>query len=165
MTLLVIRPADERDLPALLDLYNHAILTTTSVFDYEPHTLEMRREWFAAKQHAGFPVLVATIDDVFAGFATYGPFRAWPAYGHTIEHSVHVVESFRRRGIARALMRALISDARARGCHAMIAGIVSDNVSSIRLHESLGFVEVGHLPEVGYKFDRWLDLKFLHLIC
>ena len=142
-----IRTAGEADPPAILEVYNHAIATTTAVFSYHPHTLEMRREWFQAKQAAGHPVLVATVDNEVAGFATYGPFRVWPAYKYTIENSVYVAERARRRGVARALMNALLAEARQREYHAVIAGIVADNLPSLRLHQSLGFVEVAHFRE------------------
>ena len=164
MTTVPVRPVEDADLPAILEIHNHAIATSTAVFDYHPHTLEMRREWLRSKQAAGLPVLVAAVNGAVAGFATYGPFRTRPAYKYTIEHSVYVAEPFWRRGVARALMDALLADARAREYHAVIAGVVADNLPSLRFHEALGFVEVGHCREVGYKFGRWLDLKFLELI-
>ena len=102
--MLVVRDATEADLPAILAIYNHAIETTTAVFSSEPHTLEMRRDWFADKRAKRYPVLVADLDGAVAGFATYGPFRAWPAYRYSIEHSVYVADGARRQGIARRLM-------------------------------------------------------------
>ena len=159
-----VRPAADADLVAILAIYNHAIATTTAVFEYEPHTLQGQREWLDAKRTASFPVFVADLDGVVVGFATYGPFRVRPAYKYTIEHSVYVAEGVRRRGIARQLMQALIADARTRDYHAVVGGVVADNAPSLRLHESLGFVEVAHFREVGYKFGRWQDLKFLQLV-
>lgn len=160
----MVRDATEQDIVPILAIYNHAIETTTAVFSYEPHTLQMRREWFESKRVNGHPVLVAQRGDRVAGFATYGAFRAWPAYSHTVEHSVYTAPEFRRQGIARSLMHALISQARASGLHAMVGGVVAENIESIRLHESLGFSEVAHFREVGYKFERWLDLKFFELL-
>ena len=159
-----VRRALEADLADILTIYKHAIATTTAVFDHRPHTLAMRQEWFEAKQHADLPVFVATADDRIVGFATYGPFRAWPGYKYTVEHSVYVAEHAWRRGIGRALLRAVVADVSERSYHAIVAGIDADNAPSLRLHESLGFVEVGHLKQVGFKFDRWLDLKFLELL-
>jgi L-amino acid N-acyltransferase len=159
-----IRAAGERDLAAILAIYNHAIEHTTAVFSYEPHTLEMRREWFESKQANGYPVLVAESDRTIAGFATYGLFRPWPAYSHTVEHSVYTAPEFRRRGIARLLMTELIALARSGGLHAMVGGVVAENAESVRLHESLGFTEVARFREVGWKFGRWLDLKFFELL-
>jgi phosphinothricin acetyltransferase len=159
-----VRSATSDDLESILAIYNHSITTTTSVFSYEPHTLAMRRAWLLEKQAGGFPVLVAFEGVEIAGFATYGPFRAWPAYKYSVENSVHVAEGFRRRGAARLLMTAIIADARQRDYHAILAGIVADNTASLALHASLGFSEVAHFREVGYKFGRWQDLKFMELL-
>jgi L-amino acid N-acyltransferase len=162
---MTIRTATELDLPEILRIYNHAIEHTTAIFEYRPHTIEMRREWFRAKQAASIPVFVAEDGPgrIF-GFATYGPFRAWPAYKYSIEHSVYVDPDMRRRGIGSALVQAVLDEARARELHVVMAGITSDNAVSLRLHERLGFKEVAHIPEVGFKFGRWLDLKFLQLV-
>ena len=160
----MIRLATDTDLADILAIYNHAIEKTTAVFEYRPHTLDMRREWFRAKQTASIPVFVAVDDARVVGFASYGPFRAWPAYKYSIELSVYVDVNARRRGIGTELVRAVIDEARSRGLHVVMAGITADNDISLRLHEKLGFVEVAHIPEVGYKFGKWLDLKFLQLV-
>jgi L-amino acid N-acyltransferase len=159
-----IRPVVEADFDSILAIYNNAIATLTAVFEYQPYSPEKLREWLSSKTDAGCPVLVADVDQRLAGFATYGTFRARPAYKYSVEHSVYVAEQARRRGVARALMQALVADARSRGFHTMIGGVVADNLPSLRFHASLGFVEVGHFREVGYKFGRWLDLKFLQLV-
>jgi phosphinothricin acetyltransferase len=161
---MTIRPATEGDLTEILRIYNHAVEQTTAVFEYRPHTIDMRREWFRAKQAASLPVLVADEADGVRGFATYGPFRAWPAYKYSVEHSVYVDPAVHRQGIGSALVRAVLDEARARGLHVVMAGITSDNGVSLRLHERLGFKEVAHIPEVGFKFGRWLDLKFLQIV-
>jgi len=159
-----IRPVADADFDSILAIYNNAIETLTAVFEYQPYSLEKLREWISSKTDAGCPVLVAEVEERLAGFATYGTFRARPAYKYSVEHSVYVAEHARRRGVARVLMQALVADARQRGFHTMIGGVVADNVPSLRFHESLGFVEVGHFREVGYKFGRWLDLKFVQLV-
>ena len=163
----MIREATEADLHAILAIYNHAIVATTAVFSYAPHTLAMRAAWFAEKRAAGLPVFVAAdpaAPDTVLGFATYGPFRAWPAYRYTVEHSVYVAGTARGRGIGRRLVADVVDHARSRDMHAVIAGIEAENVPSLRLHAALGFAEVAHFREVGYKFGRWLDLKFLELV-
>jgi L-amino acid N-acyltransferase YncA len=162
--MISIRPAEEKDLPAILEIYNDVIVNTTAVYDYLPHTLEMRREWYAARQKDNYPVFVAEEGQKLLGFSSYGPFRAWAAYKHTVENAVYVSSAARGRGIGKLLMAPLIDTAKERGLHAMVAGIDSTNEASIRLHLSLGFEEVGHFREVGHKFDRWLDLVFLELI-
>ena len=159
-----IRSAAADDVADILRVYNQAIEKTTAVFEYRPHTLEMRREWFKAKQAASLPVLVAVESGAVLGFASYGPFRAWPAYKYSVELSVYVDESVRGRGIGSGLVRAILATARERDLHVVMAGITADNAVSLRLHEKLGFVEVAHIREVGYKFGRWLDLKLLQIV-
>lgn len=159
-----IRTAIEADLPGILAIYNDAILTTTAVYDYTPHTLEMRRKWFQEKVSAGFPVYVAIVDNEVVGFSSLGPFRAWAAYKYTVENSVYVAASHRGQGIGKLLLAPLIDAARVLEIHVIIAGVDAANAASYRLHRAFGFVEVAHFREVGYKFGRWLDLKFLELI-
>jgi L-amino acid N-acyltransferase YncA len=160
----MIRPARETDLPDILDIYNHVILHTTAVYSYRPHTLDMRKAWYDDKVRDGYPIFVAEDAGRVVGLSTYGPFRAWPAYKYSVENSVYVAADQRGKGIARLLMTPLIDAARARNYHAVIAGIDATNEASLRLHRSFGFEEVAHFREVGYKFGRWLDLKFLELV-
>ncbi len=162
--MISIRHATENDLPEILAIYNDVILHTTAVYDYEPHTLEMRRQWFATKQEQGFPVFVATGNHRIVGLSSIGPFRAWAAYKFSVENSVYVADDCRGRGIGKLLIPPLIEAARQQGMHTVIAGIDASNEASLRLHEHFGFKEVAHFREVGYKFNRWLDLKFLQLL-
>jgi phosphinothricin acetyltransferase len=159
-----IRPAVEADIPAISDIYNHIILNTTAVYQYEAQSLDMRRAWYEAKMKDGYPVFVAEDEGAVVGLSSYGPFRAWAAYKYTVENSVYVAEGQRGKGIGKLLIRPLIDSVRERGLHAIIAGIDATNDPSIRLHQSFGFKEVAHFKEVGYKFGRWLDLKFLELL-
>jgi phosphinothricin acetyltransferase len=161
---IIISKASEIDLQPMLDVYNEAILNTTAVYQEETHTLAMRRKWYEEKQQAGLPVLVAHMNDEFAGFSSYGPFRNWPGYRYTVEHSVYVAAGFRGRGIGKKLVKALIEHARQQKIHVIIAGIDAAGEASVGLHLSLGFKEVAFFKEVGFKFDRWLDLKFFELI-
>jgi L-amino acid N-acyltransferase YncA len=158
-----IRQATEEDLPAILDIYNDAILNTTSVYNYEAHTLAMRQDWFTHKQEHNLPVLVAEKDGEVIGFSTYGPFRVWAAYKYTVEVSVYIHPEHRGKGIAKLLYPPLFAIAKEQELHALVAGIDASNAASIRLHEHFGFTEVGHFKEVGYKFGRWLDLVFMQL--
>ncbi|MBS1748921.1 MAG: N-acetyltransferase [Bacteroidetes bacterium] len=159
-----IRPANIEDLQQILDIYNYAITHTTAVYDYEPHTPEMRKQWFAAKQKDGYPVLVAEEDGVIKGFCALGSFRAWAAYKFTVENAIYVKEIEQGKGIGKLMMRALIEQAKQLGYHTIVAGIDADNLPSIRLHERFGFKEVANFKEVGWKFDRWLNLKFMQLV-
>jgi phosphinothricin acetyltransferase len=159
-----IRDASEDDLPAILDIYNEVLTTSTAIYRDEPATLDERAAWFASRRAEGHPVLVAVESGEVVGLATYGGFRAWPGYRFTVEHSVHVRADRRGRGIGDLLMRPLIDRAVGAGMHVMIAGIDADNAGSIRFHERLGFTRAAHLHEVGFKFGRWLDLVLMQRI-
>ena len=158
---IVIRRATGDDIPAILDIYNDAILNTAAVYDYEPHTLEMRKQWFDAKQRDGLPVLVAELQNTVAGFASFGPFRPWAAYKYTVEHSVYVNPSFRQKGIGTLLLRSIMESARSQNIHVMVAGIDAENKVSIDMHRKLGFSEAGTIRQVAWKFEKWRDLLFM----
>lgn len=159
-----IRNAVVDDLPGILEIYNHAILNTTSVYSEQPHTSEMRLTWYNERVSSGFPVLVAVAAGQVVGFGTFGHFRVWPCYRYTVEHSVYVHVDYRGKGISKVLLQSLIDRAREMNIHVMIAGIDAQNAVSCKLHDSFGFKEVAHFKEVGFKFNRWLDLKFMQLI-
>jgi phosphinothricin acetyltransferase len=160
-TMPEIRDAREADLPAILAIYNDVVATSTAIYRDDPATLEDRRSWFAARQQEGQPVLVAVDGETVIGFAAFGGFRPWPGYRFTVEHSVHVRADRRGQGVGGALMGPLIARATALGMHVMIAGVDAGNEPSIRFHERFGFRKVAHLPEVGFKFGRWLDLVLM----
>jgi L-amino acid N-acyltransferase len=159
-----IRHAEEADLPQILDIYNEVIINTTAVYDYEPHTLEMRKQWFNTKKEQGFPVFVAAEQEQILGLSSFGPFRAWAAYQYSIENSVYVAASARGNGVGKLLIPPLVAAAREMKMHTIIASIDATNNASLRLHRHFGFEEVAHFKEVGWKFGRWLDLKFLQLM-
>jgi L-amino acid N-acyltransferase YncA len=156
-----IAPAAREDLPEILKIYNEVIRTSTAVYTEVEFTAERGAAWFDAKRSAGLPFIVARDASGVTGFGTFGEFRAPPCYQHSVEHSVHVRSDRRGQGIGRQLVIELMNQAAAMQKHVMIAGIDADNAVSIKLHESLGFINVGHFHEVGFKFGRWLDLVFL----
>jgi L-amino acid N-acyltransferase YncA len=160
----VIDNASRSDLPQILEIYNEVIRNSTAVYSEEEFTPARGQAWFDTKTTQGFPLIVARDASGVAGFGTFGEFRAWPCYRHSVEHSVHVRADRRGQGIGRALIVELLGRAAASSKHVMIAGIDSDNAVSIGLHQSLGFTSVGHFHEVGYKFGRWLDLVFMQCI-
>jgi L-amino acid N-acyltransferase len=162
--MIPVRDATEHDLPQILAIYNEIILHTTAVYYYEPHTLEMRKEWFESRKQQGFPVFVAEEDGVILGLSSFGPFRVPTAYQYSVENTVHVSAHARGRGVGKLLMPPLIAAASKMGMHTIIAGIDATNEVSLHLHKSFDFEEVAHFRQVGFKFDRWLDLKFLQLM-
>jgi L-amino acid N-acyltransferase YncA len=158
---VTISAAARGQLSEIRDIYNEVIRNSTAVFSDVEVTLENREAWFEAKCTAGFPVLAAADASGVLGFGTFGEFRSWPGYRYSVEHSVHVRADARGRGVGRALVLALLEEAARMQKHVMIAGIDAQNVTSIALHEKLGFQVTGELKEVAYKFGRWLDLKFM----
>lgn len=150
---------------AILDIFNHAIIHSTALYDYQPRSPESMVSWFAAKAEKGFPVIgLEDADGSLLGFASFGPFRAFPAYKYTVEHSVYVDQCHRRKGVARMLMLRLVELAREHGVHVMIGAVDNDNLGSIALHENLGFERCGLVRQAGFKFGRWLDLCLLQRV-
>lgn len=150
---------------AILDIFNEAIESSTALYDYQPRPLASMETWFANKDKGHFPV-IGIEDDAGAllAFGSYGTFRAWPAYKYSVEHSVYVHKDHRGKGLGIQVMQALMEAARQNDVHAMIGGIDASNIGSIALHQRLGFKHVGTLPQVGFKFGRWLDLAFYQLL-
>jgi phosphinothricin acetyltransferase len=160
-----VRPATRDDLPGILEIYNEAVLNTTASYDYEPRTLEHRFAWFEDHVKNGLPVFVA-INEAgrVVGWSALNRYRDRKGYQFTAENSVYVAADLRGRGIGKLLMRPLVDAARQRGLHAILAGIDAENEASVRLHASFGFLEVGHLRQVGFKFGRWLDVVYMELL-
>ncbi len=150
---------------AIRDIFNDAIVNSTALYEYHPRSAETIAAWFEGKSAGGYPVIGAVDEtDALLGFASYGCFRAWPAFKYSIEHSVYVHPEHRGKGVGLALMTQLVDTAQAQGYHVMVGGIDLDNGASIALHERLGFVHAGTVRQAGFKFGRWLDLGFWQLI-
>lgn len=156
----VITQAGAEHLPEIRAIFNHAIAHSTALYEYEPRSEETLRRWWEAKVQGRYPVLAALARDSgrLLGFASYGPFRMFPAYKYTAEHSVYVAEGDRRKGVGRALLRGIVKSAEEQGLHTLVGAIDAANEASIRLHVREGFVFAGLLPEVGFKFGGYLDL-------
>jgi L-amino acid N-acyltransferase len=159
-----IRDALQTDAPGILRIYNDAVVHTTAIWNDQPSSLESRLAWLKERQQSGYPVVVAADGSNVLGYASFGMFRPFDGYRHTVEHSVWVDGASRKAGIGYALVKDLISRARAMNKHVMVAGIEATNEPSLKLHGRLGFAQVGHLRSVGRKFDRWLDLIFMQLM-
>lgn len=150
---------------AILGILNEAITSSTALYDYQPRTPESMVAWFGAKAAGNFPVIGAVDEKgALAGFATYGTFRAFPAYKYSVEHSVYVHRDHRGQGLGLALMGELIAAANQRQVHTLIGAIDMANTASIALHEKLGFSHAGTIKEAGFKFGRWLDVGFWQLV-
>ena len=150
---------------AILDRLNDAILHSTAIYDYQPRTMESMAGWFGAKATGNFPVIgIEDEHGVLMGFASYGTFRAWPAYKYTVEDAIYIHKDHRGKGLGVALMEKLIEAARAQQYHTIVGCIDMDNAGSIALHEKIGFVHTGTIRQAGFKFGRWLDVGFYQLI-
>jgi len=158
---VIVRDAGEADLPRILDIYNNAVLNETSIWNDDIADLADRRAWWELRVSQGFPVYVADVDGTVAGYGTFAEFRPNQGYRFTVEHSIYVAVPEQRRGIGSVLLTRLIAEARQMNMHAMVGGIAADNAASIALHLRFGFVETARLPQVGFKFGRWLDLVLM----
>ena len=155
----------ERHAQPILAIYNEAIVNSTALYDYKPRTMEMMVSWFEAKIKGKYPVIGAEDEaGQFMGFASYGPFRAWPAYKYTVEHSVYVDTRFRGRGVGKLLLKEIIAAAQGQNYHTMVGVIDASNLVSIQLHEAFGFTRCGEIRQAGFKFGRWLDVLFYQLL-
>jgi len=155
----VVRCEQKRHAEAILAIFNHAIVTSTALYDYKPRTMETMSTWFDAKAKGKFPVLgLENEAGELMGFASYGTFRAFPAYKYSVEHSVYVDARFRGQGLGKRLLEEIVKAAQEQDYHLLIGVIDAANTVSIRLHERLGFVHAGTIRQAGFKFGRWLDV-------
>lgn len=160
---MTLRFALKEDCAVIAEIYNHAVLNTAAIWNDKTVDTDNRIAWFEARQLAGFPVLVSDENGVVTGYASFGDWRSFEGFRHTVEHSVYVHPDHQGKGVGRALLVRLIQEARRGGKHVMVAGIESQNQASLNLHRSLGFITTAQMPQVGTKFGRWLDLTFMQL--
>ncbi|WP_343116784.1 N-acetyltransferase family protein [Ostreiculturibacter nitratireducens] len=157
----MIRPATPDDCPAIAAIWNPVIRDTLITFTTAEKTPEGLAATLAEKEAAGYAFLVAEEEGRILGFATYGQFRAGPGYARTLEHTVVLAPDCRGRGVGRALMAAVEDHARAGGARSVFAGVSAANPEGRAFHAALGYRETAVLRDVGYKFDRWLDLVLM----
>ena len=161
MTTIRLVDCDTRHAAPIRGIFNEVIATSTALYEYAPRSLEAVETWIASRLADGRPLLGAEDPSgEIVGFASYGPFRPFPAYKYSVEHSVYVVADRRGSGVGRALLSALVDRAVAQEIRVMVGGIDATNAASIALHTSLGFTHAGTVRQAGWKFGRWLDLEF-----
>ena len=158
-----IRFAGKEDCAAIAEIYNHAVVNTAAIWNDQTVDVGNRVAWFEARAKLGYPVLVSEENGVVTGYASFGDWRAFDGFRHTVEHSVYVHPEYQCKGLGLALMKRLIEEAKRIGKHVMVAWIESQNQASLHLHSTLGFNITAQMPQVGTKFGRWLDLTFMQL--
>ena len=163
MSSFSLRLAEEADLPAINDIYNHYVLYSTCTYQTEPETIAARTAWFAAHGER-YPVIVGEQDGAVVGWGSLSKFKDRAAYQPSVEGSVYIRHDRLGHGFGRVILVDLIERARALGYHTFIGGACSSQEASIRLQESLGFRRVGQFREVGLKFGRRLDVVYLQLM-
>jgi L-amino acid N-acyltransferase YncA len=156
----LVRASRDGDVPAMLAIYRHHISRGLGdLGDYEAEPLEdedlkRRRKNMRNRR---LPHLVAEVDGSVAGYAYAVPFRKRPAYRYTLKHSIYVHHGFVNCGIGQTLLPALLDACASADYRQLIGYIDAANKASLRLHEAFGFVRVGLLPAVGFKFGQWVD--------
>ncbi len=158
---MIIREAVLEDMSGVLEIYNELIATSTAIYFDEPLPLQNRIDWFHQRQREGYPIFVAVDDSGVLGFSSFGDFNPRPGYRFTVENSINLRADQRGKGLATRLMQPLIERAQKLGKHVMLGLIDGDNAASIRLHQKLGFEQTAFMPQVGYKFGRWLNLVIM----
>lgn len=162
MTSAVIRDLVPGDAPAIAAIYSHYITHTTVTFEEQPVSADEMQRRADAVTAAGLPWLVAEAEGAVVGYAYATPWKPRSAYRFSVEVTVYVADEARGRGHGRALYAALFARLRAAGRHAVLGGVTLPNDASVALHEAMGMTKVAHLPEVGFKFGRWLDVGYWH---
>jgi phosphinothricin acetyltransferase len=160
---VTIRAAALGDLQTINDIYNHYVLHSTTTYQLEPETMAARQAWFTSRGPA-HPVIVAEAQGAVVGWGSLSRYHPRAAYARTIENSVYVAPAMHRQGIGSALLRRLIELAREQGHHTIIAAIDADQPPSIGIHAKFGFVEVGRMRQLGWKFEKWLDVVYMQLM-
>ena len=157
---LTIRLATAIDLTDINAIYNHYVLHSTCTYQTEPETPEARAAWFAAHgpEH---PITIGEVAGKIVAWGSLSRFHPRAAYGKTVENSVYVRPELHRRGIGRAMLLDLIERAKLISHHTIIAAIDAEQAPSVKLHAAAGFVQIGLLKEVGFKFGRWLDVIYM----
>lgn len=161
---MIIRDAVEDDIPVITDIFNSVIDSSNSVYREERVPQSERLEWLRDKRSHGYPIIVVELDGIVVAYGGFGSFRAAQGYRQTVEHTIHVAEAYRKRGIGRAILSELITRAKESGYHLMIGAIDSENVGSIKLHEEFGFSECARIKDAALKHGKYLTLVLMEKI-
>ncbi len=156
----MIRPAHHDDAQRITDIYNHYVLNSTISFEeaaVSPMEMSARLQGIESR---GLPWLVSEEDGVVMGFAYASTWKARPAYRFTVEVTIYLAHDAIAAGRGTDLYKSLFDRLRALPVHSAVACIALPNLHSVALHEKFGMKKVAHFNEVGFKFDRWLDVGY-----
>ena len=145
----------------IAEIWSYYIRETIATFNSVEKTTQEIEAMIAEKSKSDEPCLIAMDDGEIVGFATYGPFRSGVGYARVKEHTIQLIPSAKARGYGRALMAALEDHARARNIQSLFAGISGENSAAVKFHQAIGYSDVCTIEKVGWKFDRWHDLKLM----
>lgn len=160
----LIRPAQAEDVPALLEIYNYAVVHSVATFDLEPLPLTAWQAWYERHNVGNHPLLVAETGGAAVGYASLSSYRPMPAYNSAVELSLYIHPAYQKRGLGSALMQRILDMARADArTHTVISVITASNTVSIALHERFGFRYCGCLHEAGYKHGAYHDVVHYEL--
>jgi L-amino acid N-acyltransferase YncA len=161
---LTVRSALPEDALAVSEIYNHYVRTSTITFEEEPVSASEMAARIREIQSLSYPWLVAVAGTDVQGFAYGGKWKVRAAYRHSSEITVYVRAGLERSGVGSALYRQLLPALKDLGVHAAIGGVALPNDASVRLHEKFGFEKCAHFREVGFKFNRWVDVAYWELM-
>lgn len=159
-----IRPVSERDAAQLTDIYNHYVSNTYITFETEPVVTEQMAQRIAETIAIPLPWLVTEASEGIVGYAYASRWKLRRAYRYSVESTIYMDPRHTQQGHGLPLYSALIDAVRPMSIHSVIGGIALPNEGSVRLHERLGFKKVGRFEQVGYKFDRWVDVGYWQLL-
>jgi phosphinothricin acetyltransferase len=156
-----IRPATLADLTAINDIYNHYVLHSTCTYQTVPSTAEERLAWFTQRTDKHPVRVLEDAAGTVVGWHSLTPFKTREAYARTVENSIYLRHDLLGKGLGSRMLDDQLAAAAGLGHRVVLAVICSSQLPSLRLHEKFGFTPAGLLQQVGYKFDRWLDIAIL----
>lgn len=156
----ILRDATVADLDAINDIYNHYVRHCTCAWEDRPSTPAERREWFDS-HGSKYPIVVVTIEGEVAGWGSLSPFHRRSGYRFTVEDSIYIRPEAQGRGLGKMILADLIERAKKLGYRSILALISADQKPSLVLHEKFGFTRCAYLPQVGFKFEQWLDVVYM----
>ncbi|MDD5191227.1 MAG: GNAT family N-acetyltransferase [Dehalococcoidales bacterium] len=159
----IIRKALPEDIAGITEIYNEAILNTDATFDTQPKTLSEQRKWYKAHGPRN-PIMVAEENGVILGWGSLSEWSTRCAYAETAEISLYIRREYRRQGLGKKLMQALINEGKRAGLHTILSRITGGNEVSVKLHRQYGFEHIGTMREVGNKRDKLLDVEMMQLM-